>query len=447
MIAPLLLAAAAATFDLRLPSPEGTGSPVGTLAVRVVLPAAGDTLFPSGAPVVVEVPGGDGTGGLTPPPFSFHRVAYVSFLLPGGRQGDLRSDGTYDRRGPACIAALADVLRFAGGQAADTQSRTIRDLSTTPVLTDNVGVLALSNGGTLGVVTLALHGPALGWVRWLVGWENPSSGQLVTTDAGPGENLACPGAPPKERPRPVNPGYRGFADGVVDIDYSHIAYDPVADALFLDGNGNGTYDTVTRPDGCRLPDLDLDGELEADEDFRLGSRFDEPSGRRHHSLQAVRAVADVGLFDGAWPAWLDTPEESIAFWWLRDEAEHVETLGQLRPDLDVILVASVADHVQTPADHPHIWQVHEPLRRAGVWVRLNPGRASVVEVEPSLAGRTDLPDNLPSSEPERWDDPSIYAPEGIPDPILQAAAVEELARRTAAKDLEPAPRVRRRLGR
>lgn len=447
MIAPLLLAATAVTVDLRLPSADGTGSPTGTLAVRVVLPAPADTLFPSGAPVVVEVPGGDGPGGLTTSPPSFRRVVYVSFLLPGGRQGGLRSDGTYDRRGPACIAALADVLRFAGGQATDSQGRTIRDLSSTPVLTDNVGVLALSNGGTLGVVTLALYGPALGLVRWLVGWENPSSGQLVTADAGPGENFACPGTPPKDRPRLVNPSYQGFSDGVVDIDYSHIAYDSAAGALFLEGNGNGTYDTVLRPDGCRVPDLDLDGELDSDEDFRLDTRFDEPGGRKHYSLEAVRAAADAGLFATAWPAWLDTPEDAVAFWWLRDEAEHVETLGQLRPDLDVILVASVADHVQTPADHPHIWQIYEPLRRAGVWVRLNPGRTSVVDLEPTLAGRTDLPDNLPASEPERWDDPSIYVPEGIPDPIFQAAAVEELARRAAERDLEPAPRVRRRLGR
>lgn len=447
MVASLLLAATAATVDLKLPSPKGTGSPTGTLAVRVVLPAADDTLFPSGAPVVVEVPGGTGAGGLTTPSLAFHRVAYVSFLLPGGRQGEFRSDGTYDRRGTACIAALADVLRFAGGQATDTLGRTIRDLSTTPVLTDNVGVLALSNGGALAVVTLALHGPTLGWVRWLVGWENPSSSQLVTADAGPGENFACPGPPPRDRPRFVNPAYRGFANGFIDIDYSRIAYDPAAAALFLDGNGNGTYDTVVRPDGCRVPDLDLDGVLDPDEDFRLHSQFEEPSGRQHFSLQAVHAAASAGLFGAAWPTWLETPEESTAFWWLRDEAQHAETLAQLRPDLDVILVASAVDHVQTPADHPHIWQMYELLRCAGVWVRLNPGRASVLEVEPALASRSDLPDNPPSREVVRWADPAIYAPEGIYDAIFQAAAVEELASRAAAKDARPAPRVRRRLGR
>lgn len=116
------------------------------IAVRIVLPQR--PRYEAGAPVAISVAGGHSAGNAT----SRMNVAgcgfvEVSFAFPSGGQGDAKSGGTYDYRGPRCIEALRDVILFVMGKIADKQGRKMQDLAgDVRVLTSNVGL----HGGSQG---------------------------------------------------------------------------------------------------------------------------------------------------------------------------------------------------------------------------------------------------------------------------------------------------------
>ncbi|MBU1878270.1 MAG: hypothetical protein KJ734_04910, partial [Chloroflexi bacterium] len=89
------------------------------------------------------------------------------------------------------------------------------------------------------------------------------------------------------------------------------------------------------------------------------------------------------------------------------------------------------------ADRPHIHQAFDGWQTAGVstgrcaWVRINPGRAYVVEVNPALSTRTDLPDNAPNTAPANWFSSAYTSPDDL-DRAYEAAAVHEMADRVRA---------------
>jgi len=66
-----------------------------------------------------------------------------------------------------------------------------------------------------------------------------------------------------------------------------------------------------------------------------------------------------------------------------------------------------------------------------VWVCINPGRAYVVEVNPALSTRTDLPDNAPNTAPANWSSSDYTSPDDL-DRAYEAAAVHEMADRVRA---------------
>ncbi len=414
-------------IDIALPS-ESTGN--GSLAIRLFAPRESHRAYlREGAPIVIEVPGGDSTGGLLPPRSSgLEGFVYLTFLFPGGRFEGRTSAGTYDHRGRNSIKALRDVILFASGQFPDGQGRTIDKLVRVPVLTKNIGLLTLSNGGAISVVTLALYGAQLPNVKYIIGWENPTSGQIVNTDAGPGANFECPAsARPPVRPRLSNPYYRGYGPVVLAIDYSRIAYEADTARLFLDSNQNRRFDTAIDGNGCRTTDLNRNGTLDPEEDFGLSpSPYAAPGEKKHYSLQALEAARDAKLFS-SWPASLDTPEESNTFWEIRDAARNYDALAQTRVDLKLLILTSVDDHVQTVLGKPHIRQAFDAFVRHKMWVKLNPSRASVIAVDARLQARTDLPENAPNSAPADWNRYSYAYPEGIPDAVYYAAAVREMA--------------------
>ena len=455
-------------LEVDLPSPA-TGVTGGTLALRLAVPWPGRELLEEGAPVAVVLPGGFSPGSLKPlAPQFLGGVVVISFLYPGGCDGGRCSDGTYDHRGPASVQAAADVLRFAMGLLTDAGGRTIDEVAGIPVLHDDVGLVALSNGGAMAMAVAATDGAQLPGLRWFVGWENPGNSQTVATDAGPGNNLFCPAPTPGARAAFTNPWY-AYGRPSLDIDYSSIAYDPQRDVVFLDGNGNGRLDLRWRPDQCLDPDLDGDGSIGPGEDFGLAPAFKDAGPFRHYSRELTRALWERGVFPVP-PEWLETPGDSEAFWQLRDEVRSIPAAAAAVPDLETILVASERDHVQTQPDHPHVRMVFEELAAEGMWVKLNPSPEVVTELDPGLAdlafrpgpgirvehasnpmpavaadGKTEnvilsatsgggfLPDMPPGVAPDDWTSTDWTYPESVPNDVMQAAAVIELARRAASK--------------
>ncbi|HID96686.1 MAG TPA: hypothetical protein EYP57_00585, partial [Thermodesulfobacteriaceae bacterium] len=153
---------------MRVPSPEGTGRPDGRLAARVFSPAAGEARYPEGVPVLIWVPGADSRGTLTEPLPQAADVIRIAFLFPGGCEGPVCSDGTYDHRGQRSIAALRDVILYAAGRLPDAAGRTLDEVVPVPTLHDDVGLLGSSNGGNIVVAVAAFYGTELaGYLRYI----------------------------------------------------------------------------------------------------------------------------------------------------------------------------------------------------------------------------------------------------------------------------------------
>ena len=127
-------------------------------------------------------------------------------------------------------------------------------------------------------------------------------------------------------------------------------------------------------------------------------------GKDYWSTDLLQALLDNGsLTRETWPETLATPEEAAAKWPSRETVENYPRLGQVLPDLNVMLVFASADHVQTAIDKPHIHQAYDGFRAgAGLWCRLNPDRAYVDAHLGQTGSGSAIPDNPANREPSTW---------------------------------------------
>lgn len=432
-------AATPVAIDVDLPS-SSTGVPGGTLAVRIFAPATpGDARYADGAPVIISAPGGSTAGSLRPTLEQAADTIRIVFLFPGGTDPltGRTSDGSYDYRGPHSIAALRDVILYAAGELTDASGNTIDDVLPVPVLHDNIGLFGGSNGGNIVVAVAAEHGAELaGRLRYILQWESPVSSQIATVDWN-GALLDCPDGR-RVSLGVVNPRYQNYGPLVLDVDHSQLAHDAgdPRHPVFFDGDGDGRYSTAIDPsNGCRTPDLDLNGTLELDEDFPLSTYSDGVT--KFYSRPVTQALADQSVFGASWPADIATPAQASAFWNLREAVRLYPAALTNIPDLEGMILGSVIDHVQVASDKPHLRQAFDGWRGVGSWVKINPARKYVVDVDPSLGSRTDLPDNAANAAPADWTDAGSYAyPEGL-DEVYLAAAVHEMADRAHAASVTP----------
>ena len=142
------------------------------IAVRILPPQR--PRYEAGAPVAISVAGGHDAGNAT----SRMNVAgcgfvEVSFAFPSGGQGEARSGGSYDYRGPKSVQALCDVILFVTGKIADKQGRTMQDaVGDVHVLTSNVGLYGRSHGGNSCGAVMGLHGAKFPELAWYVSMES-----------------------------------------------------------------------------------------------------------------------------------------------------------------------------------------------------------------------------------------------------------------------------------
>ena len=406
-------------IDIDLPS-NSTGSPTGTLAVRIYPPS--HPRYPEGAPVLIYVAGADSPGGLRNCLPSMDDVIVIYFIFPGGVDFATHrsSDGTYDHRGQSCILALRDVILYAAGKCVDAIGRKIDDVVSIPVLHNNIGLLGCSNGGNIVIATPAIYGKELnGYLRYIIQWESPVSSQIATVDLGPIRFNCTPN-------NYVNPRYKAYGYLSLDVDYSDLTYNKSCFyKVFHDGNGDGKYTTIIDPStGLPTPDLNLNGILELNEDFPLSAYTD---GRKQiYSRPVTHALANV---ISSFPPDIATPTEADAYWDIREAVRMYDDAIKNIPDLKGMILASVKDHVQSAPDKPHIHQAFDGWNKNNAWVKINPSPRYLIEADPSLKG-IDLPDNLPNIPPSNWSSYEYCIPEIVPDDICQVAATFEMADRT-----------------
>jgi len=425
-----------AIVDVLLPS-TSTGVPNGKLALRLYTPQAGQARYPQGAPVLVWGPGGTHEGLMNNQlPVGSRDLIVINFLFPGGGDPNLHgSDGTYDYRGPACIQALRDVVLYAAGQMTDDLGRTIDDVSPVTVLHDNIGLVGSSNGGNIVVAVAAMYGTDLaGYLRYIIQWESPVSSQIATRDFG--RILFAPSLPTQGDF--VNPRYGAYGTLSLPVDFSDLAYDaggPLYE-VFHDGTGDGHYTTIVHPQtSLPTPDLNLDGVLDANEDFPLDAY---PTVTKDvYSRAVTQALQDNNVFAGPWPSHIATVAEANAYWDIREAGRLYDEAAPNMPGLEAMVLAGVRDHVQATPDKPHVRQAFEGWLGQGVWVQVNPDAAYLVLADPNLTGRTDLPDNAPNAPPADWADVAAYAvPADIDKGVYQLAAVWQMADRVQGVELD-----------
>ena len=357
-------------FTTRVPVPTGD------VTVRVHAGPAERAHFPGEAPVVVVVDGGWGPGDLDLyAPLSEAGYVVVDPTFPGATGDGWRNDGEDDLRGADSLAALASVVRYASGDLADADGTLLRE-RVPHASPDNLGVFGRSNGGNAAIAAIAEHG--LAQVRWLVVWESPVGDQYVTLELN-------------DNPYYV-PGTCGVRtcpwDGLTEA----LVHDPdaVVERVLSD-------DELHAVPGAIGLDLDGDGALTPDDRVFLGIVGPSDPLQLYPSVELSEAIDAAGL---PRPAWLPPHAEVDAFWALRDGSRSVAAAHQVAPDLFVLHVGGVADHMQDSPDYPHARSHIEAWLEAGhTRVRLNPDPSCLARL--TGLDKSSFPDNG-LGEPVPW---------------------------------------------
>ncbi len=334
------------------------------IAVGVLMPR--QPRYTNGAPIAINVAGGVQAGSARGRP-EYVGLGFVEmhFAFPGGGQGEERSGGTYDFRGPKCIRALADVIRFATGRIADTQGRRIRDLSGgIAVLTNNCGIIGSSHGGNACGMAMALHGREFADLAWYASMESPYGEGAANVELG-------------GRDSGVNPAYDPKT-GVLDL--SRLAWSAELSPGML---GKPMLVPTRDLKGAIFFDLDGDAKFSAGNDFPANC-FVGDDGTGVKAWYSPRILAEAErrhLIGGQRPRHVPSVEESREFWRYRDAAPSIPEAVRNCTNLAVIVYANERDHVQAAPDHGHILIQVEGFRQAKArFVRLNPDRSYVERI-------------------------------------------------------------------
>jgi hypothetical protein len=400
----------------------------GTTGVWVRIAPPVRPRYRDGAPIVVHVPGGLGAGGVGAATARLGNFGFIDLVLlfPGGESGPpvdgrpLRSGGTYDSRGPASVRALADVIRFATGQLKSAEGKFIREyLGETNALTNQVGLIGWSLGGTTVAAALGMHGRELQGVKGYASHESPYGEGVINGEFG------AAGLPNR---------FYDAATGKLDL--SGLKYDsnlpvtlmgrplPGAEelrgSLYLDGNRNGVY--------------------EPGPDFAFNGMFlPGPPPNVFFSPSLTRAAVEKKVFGDRWPPHIAGIRQTEEAWRMRDGVSNIQDAVKNVPDLAVTVFAGEVDHVQRTADHRHILLQYDGWRQAGArWTRINPDTAYVQMVLGRKA--PGAPQNPAGASFDRRSIRNAVMPEppeGPTDPEALTAAACELADRTRKNDWRP----------
>lgn len=395
--------------------PSAAGEKQG-IAVGVLPPMR--PRYSEGAPVVIHVPGAMDMGQTEgPPEFAGLGFIEIRFAFPGGGRGDSASGGTYDYRGPNCLRALADVIRFATGRLADQRGRKIQELVPgTRVLTRNVGLFGSSHGGNACGMVMAAHGEEFADLAFYASMESPYGEGNVNIELG-------------GRDRGVNPAYNP-EKGVLDL--SKLAWSAElapGSPRTLQGPGAGLK-------GALFFDLDGDGKFSQWNDYAANALVQDlgQGPKVWYSPRLIREAERRRLYGVARPGHVPSLAESTEYWRWRDAAGSVREAVSKCPKVAVIVYANERDHVQAAPDHPHILAQVDAFQKAGAkFVRLNPDRAyveSVLSRAPAFLQRQGtFADNDAGAAWTRRNIRSGLEPAGLPITVYMQAAVCELADR------------------
>ncbi len=406
-----------------------------------------------GAPIVLDLPGGQSFGTTQPDTGFVNRgVIYATLILPGRAEGPDTTTGTWDARGLASYDAIAAVMAYLGGDITDIAGGRMEDSLSCPVNHDVVGMLGSSNGGNLAVGTLALRGNRFSKCCYLVTYESPTNDQIVFFDLGGkrrDEDHLCDGADLWDftDDDAKNASVLGYDPVEIPIDYSDLAWDTTwVDTFSISGGGqmvfrgraflDHTHDGIITRNALGKLDLNNDCTYDTLEDFYFEALAAAPpeTGWRlklFYTFPVTRELWRRNIIDTLnWPESLATPGEARQFWRMRTAVFWYDSIPRHFPDLKVLLIATQKDHAQVSSDYPNIRQAYDGFSRQGFWVKINPDSLWVREVLPGYGAS--YPQNPPNWAPAVWE--SLYyhsVPEvgDFPDRSICIASVLEMCDR------------------
>lgn len=388
-------------IDTQIPSTSAGST---GLYTRIHIP---DTMrYTSGAPIVIWLSGGNSSGGVLPRS-EFLRFGFIAiqFSFPGG----LNSGGIYDNRGPNCILALRDIIKFATGQITNTNGQTLQQLVYPKIpLYSNVGLIGSSHGGNISIAVAGVYGSEI-QLAWICNWESPVGDGMPGAEAGARN-------PTNGNPW-TNPAYN---DTTGIFDYSKLKY---SDTLRL---------TPTTFIGGFYFDINNNGVPNRGTDFVINGFG--AAGKLYTSTTLIQESVNRGVFPAVPPSHIASLSQTQEFWRWRNGDLWIDSARNKLPNLMFIVIATDSDHVQSAKDHQHVYIQYEHFRSAGArFVRLNADRAYV---EYCLGYSQPLArDNDAFTQYTRLTIRDKFEPEIIPDTINSAASVSELADRTCANNI------------
>ncbi len=405
------------------------------LAVNLIYSAK--PRYKDGAPVVVVVPGGNGSQGLD---FSMHAaqqgLVEVRFAFPGGGKPGFVSSGIYDNRGIKSQEAVRDVLRFAAGELPDHQGKLISDLLPCKVSNKTVGAVGWSNGGNTLLVSLGKFGAELPFLKWIVFYESPVGSMFYPPSLGGNHDMM------------INKHYRQGtgATGQVIVDYRKLRYQQSG------AKAPGLHKKLDEPElpGVAFFDENANGVWDESKEFAFPYSTDIGMDKQIYPPSVTKALSALPEFQppkpppptdekGKKPKKVQMPEapklpfatyeESIAYFRERDGSLYVKQLVEAHPELAVTIFGSNLDHLQRQADHPHIAMLYNTfLQYKPKFLRLNPSAAyvgAVTYMKPST-----FVDNRANMSIDSDTIDQYLEPEGlVPDYAFMEGAVAELADR------------------
>ena len=368
---------------------------IGKIAVRLTAPAT--PRFPAGAPLAVNVSTFFTNHKGFYEDLAAHKIGaiHVTYVWPGQKDpSGPRSDGVYQSGGPDDIKALAEVVRFATGETRDSDACLVTDLFSFSALPANVGLYAFSHPGIAAVNVMADHGERVPKLKYFVGRENPTATALSGVELG---HWAGPVAGQGRKSNPHGYTYPAdYSAAGLTVHYVGIGWTATTDSActsqgfnFVPSFGNDTGTPYVM--GCKIPQM---------------------NGKRFYSTEMLQALAAGPLSGMAWPTDLATVAEGQAAWPYRSvsPAKYQQIATKL-PNLKVMLVDGVFDHVLVLDDKPHVHTAWDNFRAGGLWVRFNPDRAYVEWV--MGADASTFPDNEANStalsQLSAWTNAAAYA--------------------------------------
>ena len=358
------------------------------IVVRLVYPK--EPRYPEGAPVVVYVCGGIKPGflGFYDPKWDPHGVIWINFIFPGGvgtirlptgETRHVKSGGTYDFRGFACLEALYSVLQFAQGKLANGVGKRITDYVSYKVLTDNVGMYGSSYGGVTAALVFARYSSGLEGVKYIVFYESPATNFLATTDLGrvgddpkPNVDSDGDGLPWNDYKNP-NYVFGSTSEGSCEINFSRLSFDREV-GFYLDNDGDGKP-TYLAKGPKKITDVDGSGAIEPDEDFIFVPWLVVLNGTKRsvYSYLVIKAAHEKGLLKDI-PSHIMNLEETYNFWYWRDMSFHYDEIVKNAPWLKVMQLGLLKEHMCPAPDYPNVVVNYNAFRKRGIWVRLNPDK-------------------------------------------------------------------------